>query len=98
MPQSHAISAKVFCLNHNIDYHFIEELHELGLIEIQEEPEAVLIPEEQLPALEKMVRLHVDLDINVEGIETISYLLQRIENMQHEIMELRNRVDFYKHF
>ena len=96
MSHPHAISAEVFCMNHNIDYHFIEELHELGLIEVQQEPESVLIPEEQLPALEKMVRLHVDLDINVEGLETINYLLQRIENMQHEIMELRNRLNFYK--
>ena len=96
MPQSQAISAQVFCLNHNIDYHFIEELHQFGLIEIQQEPEAVFIPEEQLPTLEKMVRLHVDLDINIEGIETINNLLQRIETMQQEIMELRNRLSFYR--
>src|SRR5215218_7915316 len=96
MPQPNAVLAEVFCLNHNIDYHFIEELHEVGLIEILQEPEAALIPEDQLPGLEKMVRLHVDLKINVEGIETISYLLQRIENMQHELVELQNRLNFYK--
>jgi len=96
MSQPNAVSAQVFCLNHNVDYHFIEELHEVGLIEIDKEPESILIPVEQLPDLEKMVRLHVDLNINVEGIETINYLLQRIENMQHEIVELRNQLNFYK--
>jgi hypothetical protein len=41
--------------------------------------------------LEKFVRLHYDLDINLEGIETINYLLEKIEKMQREILELRNK-------
>jgi hypothetical protein len=41
--------------------------------------------------LEKFVRLHYDLDINLEGIETINYLLEKIEKMQKEILELRNK-------
>jgi hypothetical protein len=42
--------------------------------------------------LEKFVRLHYDLDINLEGIETINYLLERIEEMQKEIVNLRNKL------
>jgi len=42
--------------------------------------------------LEKFVRMHYDLDINVEGIETINYLLQKIEEMQMEILRLRNSI------
>src|ERR1043165_1432594 len=96
MPQPHAIAAKLFCFNHNIEYSFIDELHRFGLIEIEEEQDTVFIPEEQLPVLEKMVRLHVDLEINVKGIETINYLLQHMEHMQQEMTELRNRIEFNK--
>lgn len=96
MPQSHAISAEVFCFNHKIDYQFIEQLHQYGLIETMQESETLYIPEEQLAELEKMVRLHFEMDINVEGIETIHYLLQRMDNMQKEITALRNRLDFYE--
>jgi len=31
----------------------------------------------------------------LEGIETITYLLQRIEILQNEIIKLKNRLHFY---
>ena len=96
MPQPTNIAAEVFCFNHKIDYQFIEQLHQHGLIEITEESEMIYIPEDQLPELEKMVRLHFDMDINLEGIETIHYLLQRMEALQKEITALRNRLHFYE--
>jgi hypothetical protein len=36
------------------------------------------------------------MDINLEGIEAISYLLQRVENLQDEVNVLRNRLRFYE--
>jgi len=53
------------------------------------------VEKEQLPRLEKFVSFYYDLDINLEGIETITYLLQRIENLQNEIIKLNNRLRFY---
>ncbi|MBK8556591.1 MAG: MerR family transcriptional regulator, partial [Lewinellaceae bacterium] len=32
-----------------------------------------------MPQLEKFIRFHYELDINVEGIDTVAYLLGRIE-------------------
>ncbi|WP_157998133.1 chaperone modulator CbpM [Aquimarina agarivorans] len=37
-----------------------------------------------------------DLNINVAGIETVMHLLQRIENMQQEIQQLKNELNLYK--
>ena len=54
------------------------------------------IPLTQLEQLEKIVRLYYDLDINMEGIETIIHLLDRIDRMQEEINELRNRLRLYE--
>ena len=96
MPKQHFIAADTFCLNHQIDYHFIQLLRQSGLIKTLEESETLYIPEEQLPALERMVRLHFEMDINLEGIETINYLLQRMEAMQQEIVQLKNRIGFYE--
>jgi len=96
MPKQHFIAADTFCLNHQIDYHFIQLLRQSGLIETREESETIYIPEEQLAALERMVRLHFEMDINLEGIETINYLLQRMEAMQQEIVQLKNRIGFYE--
>ena len=47
---------------------------------------------DEIHKLEKFVRLHYDLDINIEGIETINHLLEKIEEMQKEIVRLRNKM------
>jgi hypothetical protein len=50
----------------------------------------------QLKHLEQLMRLKQEMDINIEGIETISYLLQRIRDMQLHIVELNNKLAFYE--
>ncbi len=44
----------------------------------------------------KIVVFYRDLNINVAGIETVMHLLQRIENMQQEIQQLKNELNLYK--
>lgn len=90
------ISVDEFCTNHNIKTSFISTLQKNGLIEIITIKESVFVDREQLKQLEKIVRLYYELDINMEGIETISYLLQKIISMQDEMMVLRNRLRLYE--
>lgn len=84
------IPAKDFCLHHKIEYSFISTLHSSGLINVTSIKRSSFIHTDELHKLEKFVRLHYDLDINVEGIETINHLLDKIEKMQREIARLRN--------
>ena len=97
MSNSNAIEATLFCSMHQVDLHFIELLRDNGLIQTSIVSGALYIPEEELPVVEKMMRLHFDMDINIEGIETIHYLLGKIEQMQSEIRALRNRVAIYEY-
>ncbi|WP_321995588.1 chaperone modulator CbpM [Draconibacterium orientale] len=90
------IAVNEFCVNHNIEIAFINLLQQNGLIEISIIESKYFVEKEQLPQLEKFVRFYYDLDINLEGIETITYLLQRIENLQNEIVVLKNRLRFYE--
>ena len=85
-----------FCLHHNIDPGFIDALKDSGLIAVTRTDEKLYVPESQLPHLEKLVRLHYEMDINLEGIETITYLLSRMANMQQQIMQLSNRLRIYE--
>jgi hypothetical protein len=96
MPEYHAIEASLFCSQYAIDPSFIQTLQEYGLLHTNIISGAVYIPEDELPSLEKMMRLHFEMDINIEGIETIHYLLQKIENMQEEMQQLRNRIAVYE--
>ncbi len=84
-----------FCASHQVEISFIRSLEEHGLIETMIVNETVCVPVNDLSKLEQIVRLH-QLNINSEGIDAILNLLQRIENMQNEINELRNKLNFYQ--
>ena len=90
------ISTRDFCTWHQVEYTFISSLHEAGLVEITIIDQAEYIPETQLQRLEKMARLHRDLDINIAGIEAITHLLDRLEAIQDEMRVLRNRLNRYE--
>ena len=92
MEQEELIPVKDFCIHHNIEYSFISSLENSGLISIKSVKRSSFIHVDEMHKLEKFVRLHYDLDINLEGIETINYLLERIEEMQKEIVNLRNKL------
>ena len=92
MEQEELIPVKDFCIHHNIEYSFISSLENSGLISIKSVKRSSFIHVDEMHKLEKFVRLHYDLDINLEGIETINYLLERIEEMQREIVNLRNKL------
>lgn len=96
METAYLISLEEFCASHDIEISFITSLKESGLIEITTIDEAVFIEADRLQQLEKFVRLYYELDINLEGIETINYLLQRISSMQDEITTLRNKLRIYE--
>lgn len=90
------IAADQFCAYYKVEFSFINSLHEFGLIRIVSVEEVQYIPLEQVQEVEKMIRLHYDLDINLEGIEAISHLLQRLGTLQKELSGLKNRLDFYE--
>jgi chaperone modulatory protein CbpM len=43
-----------------------------------------------------MIHLHHDLEINIAGIEAITHLLERVEQMQENVRGLRNRLRLYE--
>jgi len=96
MQTEYLIAVDEFCTIHNIEMSFISSLKQTGLIDITTIKKTGFIDANQLERLEKFVRFYYELDINVEGIETITHLLQRISYMQEEIRMLRNRLRLYE--
>lgn len=85
-----------FCLNHQIEFSFMKNLRDFGMVEVIIEEDIEYLNENQIASLEKMLRLHRELDINLEGIDTITHLLRRIEHLQQEIIGLKNRLNLYE--
>jgi len=96
MQTENLIAVDVFCAHHNIEVSFISSLQENGLIEITTLEETGFIGTGQIQQLERFIRFFYDLDINIEGIEAITHMINRITAMQDEIVGLRNRLRFYE--
>lgn len=85
-----------YCQKCHIDPSFILLLEEGGLIHInQMEGERYLISS-QLRDLEQYTRMYYDLSINIEGIDAIHHLLDRMRTLQEEIGHLRNKLRLYE--
>ena len=90
------IPVELLCTHYNIEVSFITSLTEYGLLEIVTIEKIQYIKEEKIRELEKLIQLHYDLDINLEGIEAISHLLHRMENLQGELTALKNKLRLYE--
>lgn len=81
---------------YNVESTFIDSLSESGLIHVVSQDEERYIDYEELPKLEQFRRWYYDMDINIEGIEALYYLLDKVKALQEEIRQLRNELHFYK--
>jgi hypothetical protein len=96
MQEENSISANEFCLHHNIEVSFIQSLQEYGLVEITTSQEGSFITINQLGEVEKLMRLHYDLNINFEGIDAITHLLKKLQSMEDEMLRLKNKLRLYE--
>ena len=97
MNSKNLIQIKQFCVYHEIENTFITELHNYGLVEIIIQEEDEYLQPEQLPAIEKMIRMHYDLKINLEGIDAIYHLLNKIEVLQQNLTATQNKLRLFEH-
>lgn len=89
MENLNKISVEACCMYYSIEISFVEQLNEHGLIELSRTEKESFIAYEQLPDLEKYMRMHYDLEINIPGIEAIGHLLKRVQQLEQEIKKLQ---------
>ena len=90
------ISLNQLCEYHEIEISFFSGLNEIGLIEIQTIEHIPHIHRDAINEIEKMIRMHRELNINAEGIDTILNLLEQIDELQQELIMVKNRLNLYE--
>lgn len=90
------IATDELCTKYRVEYTFIRNLNESGLLEIIKVEKTEYVHCDKISDFEKLMRLHYDLNINLEGLEAVSHLLDRITNLQHVNVSLRNRLKIYE--
>jgi hypothetical protein len=78
--------------HYGVEPRFIFSLAEHGLLEIVKAEETECVSRDCLADIERVMRLHYDLEINLAGVEAIWHLLERMKEMQEEMRVLRNRL------
>jgi chaperone modulatory protein CbpM len=96
MKTDNLIPVTDFCVYHKVEYTFIDHLQEAGLIEVTVVNQTTCIPMDEIQKIERLARLHTQLDINEPGILVIDGLLDKVEGLQQEIAILRNRLRLYE--
>lgn len=81
-----------YCSQNRIDQEFLFSLEEAGLVEFIKQNDEFYIYISQLSDLDRYVRWHYDLSINAEGIDVIQNLMNHINDMQNEIIRLKERI------
>jgi len=94
--QTDYIIINEYCRKTNLDPSFFFLLEEGGLISVYAEEGEKYFPASQLADLERYSRMYYDLSINIEGIDAIHHLLERMNGLQEEIETLRNRLRLYE--
>jgi len=96
METEYLIAVDQFCAFNDIEASFVSSLQQNGLIEFTTVEETEFLNSEQLQQLEKYIRFYYELDINLEGIDVIMHLLNRVNDMHQVITALRNRLRLYE--
>ncbi|MBP0902946.1 chaperone modulator CbpM [Mariniflexile gromovii] len=96
METQNLISVQLICNQYNVPISFINTLQEFQLVELIDEDNNLYIHTKHMNKVEKMIRLHYDLDINIEGVDVIYNLLKKVESLKQEINVLNNRLRLYE--
>ncbi|WP_264563828.1 chaperone modulator CbpM [Flavobacterium sp. N3904] len=96
MRTDNLILLKAVSSHYQIELSFFTHLNDLGLIEIEIMEESPYIHENQMHNLERMIRIHHELEVNPEGIDVVFNLLQKIEHLKKDLIATQNRLRLYE--
>ena len=81
-----------FCKHQAIADSFVMSLNDHDIIELIEKEDDLYLHIDSIDKVEKIIRLHIDLSINIEGIDVILQLLDKIQNLEVELKSVKNNL------
>lgn len=86
------IAITEYCIKYEIEPSFIDSLEESGILILTNIEQERFVHIEQLPEIERYIHFHYDLQINMEGIDAIRHLLDKVTTLQQEIQQLKRQL------
>lgn len=82
--------------HYNIEMDFFIHLSQVNRIAITTINESHYIEEDSICEIEKMIRMHQELNINPEGIDIVFNLLEKMSQLQNELNSAKNKLRLYE--
>ncbi len=96
MNEKNLISLQTLCTHYSIEISFVDALNKMGLIQIEIIEQNQFIHQDQISVLEKIIRLHNELNVNLEGIDVVLNLLEKERALRDELNSLKNKLRLYE--
>ena len=90
------IQIKEICLYYKVETSFLEEVEKAGLVELATYKKERYLHLKYITTIEKILRLHTELRVNIEGIDVIFNLLDKMGRLQEELNEARDKIELYE--
>jgi len=84
------------CDLYQMEIAFFKELNEEGLIEVVSRQNSMYVHEDKLYKVERIIRIHRELNINIEGIDVVLNLLEKVDKLQNEVYSMQSRLRLYE--
>ena len=96
MSTTNYIPVQELCAQYRIEQTFITELHEKGVLQLRIVEQTYCLHCDSMPVFEKIMRIHDELHINIEGIDVILNLLDKIDDLNRQLVKTQNRLRLYE--
>jgi len=92
------ISLHTLCACYQVETTFFDQLHEVGLIEITTIEQQTYLHQDSITDIEKIIRIQRDLQLDIEAIDVVFNLLNKVTALENELNAARNRLKIYEEF
>jgi len=96
MNKQDLILIETICFHYKVEISFIKDLENIGLITTETVENNKFIHQDKINDLEKMIRLHNELNVNIEGIDIVFNLLKKELKLKEELDALKSRLRLYE--
>ena len=96
MAVQNLVKIETLCAHYELDISFFDALDNIGLISIETKETIKFIEKDKIGEVEKMIRFHQDLNLNLEGIDVVFNLLQKVDELEQELQSVKNRLRLFE--
>lgn len=97
MNTENLVPVAVLCTHYRVEMSFFSRLEEVGLLNLESIEETQYVPSERIGEVEKIIRMQHDLNLNLEAIDVVFNLLDKVNGLQNELQTVRRRLRLYEH-